>query len=153
MSSENDLTIYENGNSDIDEAGDVTSYSKASVAEQLRSVENIADTASNIVGMYRECLIAKEQTLQVQAWSSVEITKTIAKFKSAQDFMEKTFGERDKALCKNYSILDQAVATNDREMILAALHGISTIVTKSPLEDFQKFVDLYNDTSQPLLDF
>ena len=30
---------------------------------------------------------------------------------------------------------------------------ISSIVTKSPLDDFEKFVELYNDTSQPLLDF
>ena len=67
--------------------------------------------------------------------------------------LEKTFGERDKALSKHYDLLDNAINSNDREMILVALHGISSIVTKSPLDDFEKFVELYNDTSQPLLDF
>lgn len=98
-------------------------------------------------------MLAEEKTKQVQAWGQVEIAKTVAKFKTAQDFMEKTFGERDKALAKHYDLLDDAVKSNDREMILAALHGISSIVTKSPLDDFDKFVELYNDTSQPLLDF
>ena len=49
--------------------------------------------------------------------------------------------------------LDKAVASNDRDLILASLQGISSIVTKSPLDDFEKFVELYNDPSQELLDF
>ena len=30
---------------------------------------------------------------------------------------------------------------------------MSDIVTSSPLQDFEKFAELYNDTSKPLLDF
>lgn len=67
--------------------------------------------------------------------------------------MEGTFGERDKALTKHYDLLDKAVASNDRDLILASLQGISSVVTKSPLDDFEKFVELYNDPTQELLDF
>ena len=117
------------------------------------SIGSSLDSAANSANMYKECVLAEERTKQMQVWGQVEIAKTVAKFKTAQDFMEKTFGERDKALSKHYDLLDDAIKSNDRDMILAALHGISSIVTKSPLDDFEKFVELYNDTSQPLLDF
>ena len=58
-------------------------------------------------------------------------------------------GEENAASAKQ----DKAVASNDRDLILASLQGISSIVTKSPLDDFEKFVELYNDPSQELLDF
>lgn len=124
-----------------------------SLSDLVHSSERTLDAAQNIAGMFTECMLAQERTKQMQEWGKVEMAKTIAKFKTAQTFMEGTFGERDKALTKHYELLDKAVASNDRDLILASLHGISSIVAKSPLEDFQKFVELYNDTSQQLLDF
>lgn len=125
----------------------------ASMLDMVQSAERTLDAAANIAGMFTECVKAEQRTKQIEAWGKVEMARTIAKFKTAQDFMEKTFGERDKALGKHYELLDKAVASGDRDLILASLHGISSIVTKSPLDDFNKFVDLYNDTSQTLLDF
>lgn len=138
---------------DYEELGGKLQQNVESISCMVDSIGNTLDTAANIANMYKECVLAEERTKQVQAWGQVEMAKTVAKFKTAQDFMEKTFGERDKALSKHYNLLDDAVKSNDRELILAALHGISSIVTKSPLDDFEKFVELYNDTSQPLLDF
>lgn len=115
--------------------------------------EQVMDVAQNVAGLYKDCMAIESQTKKVKTWGDVEITKTIAKFKSTQDFLQKSFGERDKALTKHYDLLDKAVATNDRDLILAALKGISSIVTKSPLDDFDKFVAMYNDTTQPLFDF
>ena len=157
---ENDLMPYEGNDKqvtsnmgDFEEFGSQLRQNAESISDMADSIGRTLDSASNIANMYKECVLAEEKTKQVQAWGQVEIAKTVAKFKTAQDFMEKNFGERDKALSKHYDLLDDAVKSNDREMILAALHGISSIVTKSPLDDFDKFVELYNDTSQPLLDF
>ena len=119
----------------------------------MHTSERAIDAAQNIAGMFTECMLAQERTKQMQEWGKVEIANTIAKFKTAQSFLEGTFGERDKALVKHYDLLDKAVASNDRDLILASLQGISSIVTKSPLDDFEKFVELYNDPSQELLDF
>lgn len=63
------------------------------------------------------------------------------------------FGEREKALDVHYRTLDKAIESNDRELIVAAIQGISTIVTKTPLEDLERLAQLYNDSSAPLLDF
>ena len=157
---DNNLMPYEGDNKqtpshmeDYKEFGSQLRQNAESISDMADSIGRTLDSANNIANLYKECVLAEEKTKQVQAWGQVEIAKTVAKFKTAQDFMEKTFGERDKALTKHYDLLDDAVKTNDREMILAALHGISSIVTKSPLDDFDKFGELYNDTSQPLLDF
>lgn len=141
-----------NSEQEGDVVGDLQEMGQ-SLSDLVHSSERTIDAAQNIAGMFKECIVAQERTKQMQEWGKVEMAKTIAKFKTAQAFMEGTFGERDKALTKHYELLDKAVATNDRDLILASLQGISSIVTKSPLDDFQKFVELYNDTSQQLLDF
>lgn len=106
--------------------------------------------ASNL---YAQCLQVEQKTEQIRMWSEVQIAKTVAKYRSCQEFLNFTFGERDRALTKHYDVLDKAVESGDRELIIAALKGISGIVTSSPLSDFDEFVKLYEDTTQPLLDF
>ncbi|MGN0069099.1 MAG: hypothetical protein ACI350_05165 [Prevotella sp.] len=49
--------------------------------------------------------------------------------------------------------MDNAMVSGYREMILAALQGISNIVIKSPLDDLEKFVEIYNNPDHALLDF
>lgn len=118
--------------------------------------ENLTGTlnqAERIASLYRDCQMVEAQTEQVKAWSQVEIAKTVAKYKSCQEFMYHTFGERDKALTKHFELLDKAIEGNDKDLIISALQGIGGIVTKSPLQDLEEFAKLYKDTSQPLLDF
>lgn len=152
-SSEEYSTARYTGAGDYEEVVGSCTDSVNSISDMATSIGRSMDQAANLANLYKECVLAEERTKQIEAWGQVEIARTVAKFKTAQDFMEKTFGERDRALTKFYDRLDDAVATGDREMILASLHGISSIVTKSPLDDFEKFIELYNDTSQPLLDF
>lgn len=114
---------------------------------------DVANTAERVADLYAECKRVEAQTEQVKAWSQVEIAKTVAKYKSCQEFMCHTFAERDKALTQHYNLLDKAIAGNDKELIIEALRGIGGIVTKSPLEDLEQFAKLYEDTSQTLLDF
>lgn len=160
MSDSYDITEYAsdeevypiNGEQYNDIIGEVQEVGQ-SLSDLVYTSERAIDVAQNIAGMFKECVLAQERTKQMQEWGKVEIAKTIAKFKTAQTFMEGTFGERDKALTKHYDLLDKAVASNDRDLILASLQGISSVVTKSPLEDFEKFVELYNDPTQELLDF
>ena len=131
--------------------------SVSSLASQVNMLaENLTGTlnqAERIASLYRDCQMVEAQTEQVKAWSQVEIAKTVAKYKSCQEFMYHTFGERDKALTKHYELLDKAIEGNDKDLIISALQGIGGIVTKSPLQDLEEFAKLYEDTSQPLLDF
>lgn len=111
------------------------------------------DLLMQAANLYSQCMQVEQKTEQIRMWSEVQIAKTVAKYRSCQEFLNFTFGERDKALTKHYGVLDKAVESGDRELIIAALKGISGIVTSSPLSDFDEFVKLYEDTTQPLLDF
>lgn len=102
---------------------------------------------------------AKEFYLQckqmdlVAKQSDERLAAIAIKYKICEEFLEKTFGEREKALSEDYAVLNKAIETNDRELIIQAMKNISSIVVKSPLEDFESFVQLFNDESKPLLDF
>lgn len=111
------------------------------------------DLASQVTEVYAESQRLNAQVKMTEQWSQVEMAKTAAKFYATKELIERTFGERHQALSSHYKALDHAIECGDRELIVAAMHQISTIVTSSPLADFQTFVERFNDKSQPLLDF
>lgn len=123
------------------------------VNQQVITLQNTTDFANRALGLYKECKEIEAKVKITQEWSKVEIAKTVAKYKTCELFLTQTFAERRQALNKHYDVLDCAIKNDDRNLIIAALEGISRIVTKSPLEEFQQFVALYNDTSRTLLDF
>ena len=141
--------------------GEVVPYNGSDVAvrEEDGAVDAMAVAAdphaafNRVCDLYSECVNIREKSKQMKVWGDVKIAQTVAKYNSCRDYLERSFGERDKALGKHYSLLDDAVKSGDKELILAALQGISSIVTSSPLENFDEFVKLYQDESQPLLDF
>lgn len=107
----------------------------------------------DIAGFVSQCYTMHQQSEQMRMMTNVQLANITAKYKVTQDYMEKAFGERGKALDKYYATLDKAIECNDREMIIAAMQSISTVVAQSPLQDIEKFTALFNDTSKPLLDF
>ena len=122
-------------------------------SQNLAEANNLMSKMNQAMDLYARCKEVSEKRKAVEAWSKVKITETVAKYKACQDFLNHTFGERDKALTKYYDLLDKAVNTSDNQLIIAALQGISGIVTSSPLSDFQEFARLWENTDQPLLDF
>lgn len=109
--------------------------------------------AQNVGGMYRECLQLREHRKEVEAKTKVELVKTVAQYKLAQEFLTKTFSERAGALQQDYKVLDDAIARGDRDMILAAMGRIGDIVTTSPLAQLQELCERFEDPDDSLLDF
>lgn len=118
--------------------------------DMLSIAQNITE---NIASVYNNSLQVERDVAVVKAWSEVKLAEVAAKYKLCESFLNQTFGERDKALSKHYDLLDKALETNNKDAIILAMQGISSIVTSSPLADLEKFAQLYNDTSAPLLDF
>ncbi len=111
------------------------------------------DLVAQVTDVYAESQRLNAQIAMCEQWSRIEMAKTAAKFYATKELIERTFGERHQALSAHYRALDHALACGDRDLIVAAMHQISSIVTSSPLADFQTFVERFNDKSQPLLDF
>lgn len=117
------------------------------------AVNTVVSGARDIAGFYAQCTAMKERTKQIEMMTNLELAKITAQYKQTETFLNEVFGERKNALQKNYDLIDKAIESNDREMIIEALRNVSGIVTSSPLKDLEKFAQLYNDTSKPLLDF
>lgn len=126
---------------------------KETVSDAVQTLSMGADVAQNVASLYSSCLQMHERTKQIEAVTQVKLAQTIAKFKTCQDVITKTFAERDKGLQKFYDMMDKGVETGDRDLILAAMNNISNIVTTSPLADFQAFCKRCDDPDDPLIDF
>jgi len=112
-----------------------------------------SNTTQQLLDVHRQSVELREKTKQIDALSKVQIAKIAAKYRLAETALCNIFSERDKALDKQYKLLDKAIEKDDNELVIAALKGISGIVSSSPLSDFEKMLAIYDDTNIPLLDF
>ena len=138
---------------DIQETGDLMVQTTERINQLAQSGSEMLSTFERIMSIRRDCEVMAQKTEQVRMIAQERIINTLAKFKQNQDIIEKVFGERDKALSKYYEVLDKALASNDRQMLLASMEQISKVVTTSPLAEIERLSQIYDDTSQPLLDF
>jgi hypothetical protein len=118
-----------------------------------QSGNEMLSTFERIMSVRRDCKMMSEKTEQIRLINQERIIKTLAQFKQNQELIERIFGERDRALSKYYQTLDAALLSNDRELIIASMQEISKVVTTSPLAEIERLSKIYDDTSQPLLDF
>lgn len=121
------------------------------VADIANSAMSIADRALDV---WQESNRIEQNIAMIEAAKEVELQNIVAKFEICKEMLTQTFGQRQQGLNVHYKMLDKALESNDREMIIASLRGISSIVASNPLEDFSKFIEAWNDKSKPLeLDF
>lgn len=138
---------------DIQDTGDLMVQTTERINQLAQSGNEVLSTFERIMSIRRDCEVMAQKTEQVRMIAQERIINTLAKFKQNQDIIEKVFGERDKALSKYYEVLDKALASNDRQMLLSSMEQISKVVTTSPLAEIERLSQIYDDTSQPLLDF
>lgn len=126
---------------------------KDTVSNAVQTLSMGADVAQNVASLYSSCLQMHERSKQIEAVTKLKLAQTIAKFKTCQAVITKTFAERDKGLQSLYDTLDKGVESGDRELILAAMSNISNIITTSPLADIQAICERFDDPDDTLLDF
>lgn len=116
--------------------------------EAIRDLGNmVTNIATSAMDVWKTSKIIERDITAINAKTNIELTKIAAKYEMCQTALMGIFGERKEALQKHYQILDSALKENDREMVIVALKGVSDIVTTRPLEDFNKFLEVWNDTS------
>ena len=86
------------------------------------------------------------QFLEMQ--NEKQILVITKRYEMFRDILTAVFSERQVALSAHYKTLDNALASNDKELIIASLKGISSIVEQNPLSslaEFTKTQDNEND--------
>ena len=59
-----------------------------------------------------------------------------------QSVFDNIFAERKDAVDKHFEFVERGIATNNRELIVHGLQGISTIVASSPFANIQELSKL-----------
>lgn len=111
------------------------------------------DTTSNLVSLYHDSVNIKERTKQMEIKSDLRLKELAIKYQASREYLTQIFQERRDSLNKTYDLMERAIASNDKEVILASLQSISNIVTSSPLKDFEAFAKMFDNGQTPDLDF
>lgn len=89
-----------------------------------------------------------------QLETQAQIYAMTQRYALMRDTLTAVFGERHQALSAHYQVLQRGLEQDDNELLLAAMRGISDIVTTNPLERFQEFKAQLSDPTAVLeLDF
>lgn len=124
----------------------VQQFSKA-----LSEHKDLADKCVDIWEMNSQCL---NEIKKLEIQSKERIAEMTMRYQLCRDVLSQVFSERQTALNAHYATLDKALGANDRELIIASLKGISSIVETNPLESFKEFTKVLDNKDETLyLDF
>lgn len=114
--------------------------------------EQVNATANKLIDVYNTSLIVEQNIEAIRGATAVQLANISARFQLQQTALEHIFGQRQQGLNAHFETLNRALNSDDREEILASLRGISSIVTSSPLQDFEKFSEAW-ESNNLVLDF
>ena len=121
------------------------------LSSALSTHKDLADKAVEVWRMNAQC---QNDIKKLEVYSQIRIHEITAKYQLCRDVLSNIFAERQTALNAHYATLDQAMQSDDRELIIASLKGISSIVEKNPLESFKEFSRVFDNKDETLcLDF
>ena len=124
----------------------VQQFSKA-----LSEHKDLANKCVDIWEMNSQC---RNEIKKLEIQSKERIAEMTMRYQLCRDVLSQVFSERQTALNAHYATLDKALGANDRELIIASLNGISSIVETNPLESFKEFTKVLDNKDETLyLDF
>jgi len=101
-----------------------------------------AEELPRLFAMLLECKkeseMTKREEKKYESMKEVMIEEITGKYQFYENLFSKIFAERQKALKKDFQIIDEGMKTNDHELITAGLTGLSQLVSSSPITDLEK---------------
>ena len=121
------------------------------LSSTLSEHKELADKAFDVWKMNSQC---RNQIKLLELQSKERIAEMTQRYQLCRDVLSAVFSERQTALNAHYATLDKALQSDDKELIIASLEGISSIVEKNPLESFKEFTKVLDNKDETLyLDF
>lgn len=148
-SNSGDIIPVNNNNEFVQNAQSISNL----IQQNQDVINKTLDLSHKIADVYSESQRLNAQVEIVKEKSKIQIANIAAKYLTTKTIIEEVFSERRVALSAHYKVLDEGIRSGDKDLIVKAMHEISTVVVSSPLEDINSFIERYNDTSQTLLDF
>lgn len=114
--------------------------------DKLQAINNGFIAAQNIANNIGNVLEKREQTEQLRIQTNVKIANLTAKYKTTENYIDKTFKRSEKKLNANYKVLDYAIETDNTDLIIKTLEKLSETDTDSKLlSGIEAIKDLYDD--------
>lgn len=120
----------------------------------LDSMGRLGELGSKLSDVYIESkrINANIKALRIQTNAVVQMHAN--SIIASREIVTKVFAERSLSLNKHYEVLDKALKSNDRDLIIASLQGISSIVVANPIEQIGEYLRMLQDSGTRLkLDF
>lgn len=125
-----------------------------SVTTKINELNKLGGMASKVADAYMESKRINANIKALRITTSAVVKMHADQILHARECLTMVFAERSAALNKHYSVLDKALKSDDRELIIASLQGISSIVVANPLDKIGEYVKALNNPKAPLqLDF
>lgn len=125
-----------------------------STIREITKLNSLGGTASKIADAYLESKRINANIKALRTATSAVVSMHASQLAHARECLTLVFAERSTALNKHYDVLERALKSNDRELILASLQGISSIVVANPLDKVGEYIKALNNPKAPLqLDF
>lgn len=140
----------------VEPVEDISSLQLIDGGANLKALEMCSSTINNALDVYRTSLLVEQNITAIKAATDVKLAQITSKYNLCRAMLEQTFKERSQGLNAHYAVLDKAVAAGDRELVIHALQGISSIVVSNPIDKFSEMVknwDTYNKSNPLQLDF
>lgn len=126
--------------------------SKVDLAK-LENIQSLGTLGNRIADAYLESKRINANIKALRIATSSDLKKHAEQIAYAKDCLAKVFSERSVALNKHYAVLDRALRSDDRELIIASLQGISSIVVANPLDSIAANLRALNSDKPLQLDF
>ena len=102
-------------------------------------------TINNVADVWKTSKIVEQNIAAINSKTTLELAKIASDYNKFHAALNHIFEGRNEVLNRTYELMDEALANNDREMIIHSLRAMSDIVTSRPFEDFDKFMDDWDD--------
>ena len=117
-------------------------------------IQNNPGIGNKVIDAWRENQQLSKQLRAIESNNYKQIYHIAAKYDFYKEVIIGVLSERAIALQQHYKVLDDAILNDDKEIILASLNNISSIVSQNPLENFTNFTEILENNDETLvLDF
>jgi len=91
---------------------------------------------------YKENQITSFELAKLEAQKEVALLEIKNKYDLYHKVFDAIFDERKMATQKSFDIIDQGLASGDKELISMGMQGLSKIVSSSPFANFQQLSNM-----------
>jgi hypothetical protein len=96
----------------------------------------------NLVSAFREEQQTQRDLAEIEAKRDLLIAEVTRRYELYQSVFDNIFAERKGAVDKHFELVERGIATNNKELIVHGLEGISIIVANSPFANIQELSKL-----------